>query len=311
MTENAIQNRYEFIILYDVENGNPNGDPDAGNMPRIDPETGHGIVTDVCIKRKIRNYIDLAKNCSPGYDIYIKQDAVLNRQDLLAGEPLDMRNDLEYIQNSSKEEAKKRGKALKSKVSDVDKQFRDYMCNHFFDIRTFGAVMTTFVKAALNCGQVRGPVQLAFGRSIDPIVPQEVTITRVAITTEKDADKKDTEMGRKHIVPYGLYRQEGFISANLAQRITGFSEDDLKIFWQAIIHMFEEDRSAARGKMTLRELIVFKHESNLGNAPAQKLFDLVSVVRKEGSAIARHYEDYLITVDTDALPDGVTLERKV
>jgi len=291
MSENAIKNRYEFIMLYDVENGNPNGDPDAGNMPRLDPETGHGIVTDVCIKRKIRNYIDITSDGKPGYAIYVKQGAILNAQDKLGVDAV------KDIQDRTK---KSQG-------------FRDFMCRNFFDIRTFGAVMTT---AATNkelsnvAGQVRGPVQLAFGRSVNPIVPQEVTITRVAITTEEKGATASTEMGRKHIVPYGLYRQEGFISANLAQKITGFSEEDLKLFWNAVMHMFDEDRSAARGKMTLRELIIFKHESELGNAPAHKLFELVTVKRKDGVAAPRGYGDYEVTVDTANVPKGVSLERK-
>lgn len=292
MTENAIKNRYEFIILFDVENGNPNGDPDAGNMPRIDPETGHGIVTDVCIKRKIRNYIDLIKGNEPGYAIYIKQDAVLNRQDLLGVEAV---------------------KDIKDKT-EKSRSFRDFMCDHFFDIRTFGAVMTTAAKdkeLSNVAGQVRGPVQLAFGRSVDPIVPQEITITRVAITTEEKGATASTEMGRKHIVPYGLYRQEGFISAKLAQNITGFSEEDLSFFWKAVEHMFDEDRSAARGKMTLRELIIFKHESALGNAPASHLFDLVSVKLREEVVAPRSYADYVVSINTAALPDGVTLERRI
>jgi len=293
MNDKAIQNRYEFVMLYDVENGNPNGDPDAGNMPRIDPETGHGIVTDVCIKRKIRNYIDLMKEGSPGYDIYIKQDVVLNQQDKLG---------VEAVKDISDRAKKSQG-------------FRDFMCGYFYDIRTFGAVMTTAAKdkeLSNTAGQVRGPVQLAFGRSIDPIVPQEVTITRVAITTEEKGAKASTEMGRKHIVPYGLYRQEGFISANLAQKVTGFSKDDLDLFWQAIIHMFDEDRSAARGKMNLRELIVFKHESALGNAPAQKLFDLVTVEKCiEEETAPRNYGDYTVVIEDKDLPSGVSIERMV
>ena len=249
----VIKNRYDFVILFDVENGNPNGDPDAGNMPRVDPETGLGLVTDVCLKRKIRNYVEMAKEDSAGYRIYIKDQVPLNRNDAEALEYLGIDKDL---------------KAAKKNDPEIDIKIRDWMCANFYDIRTFGAVMTTFVKGALNCGQVRGPVQLGFARSIDPIVPQEVTITRVAITTEADAEKKGTEMGRKYIVPYGLYRAEGFVSANLARKSTGFSEDDLQLLWQAILNMFENDHSAARGKMAVRELIVFKHASELGNAPS-------------------------------------------
>ncbi|MCI6247923.1 type I-C CRISPR-associated protein Cas7/Csd2, partial [bacterium] len=221
-----IKNRYDFVILFDVENGNPNGDPDAGNMPRIDPETGHGLVTDVCLKRKIRNYVETAKEDAEGYRIYIKDQVPLNRSDSEALKYLGVTGDL---------------KAAKKADPDLDAKIRDFMCRNFYDIRTFGAVMTTFVKGALNCGQVRGPVQLGFARSVDPIVPQEVTITRVAITTEADAEKKDTEMGRKHIVPYGLYRAEGYVSANLARKTTGFSEEDLQLLWQAILNMFEND----------------------------------------------------------------------
>ena len=217
-----IKNRYEFVVLFDVENGNPNGDPDAGNMPRIDPESGLGLVTDVCLKRKIRNYVEMVKEDSKGYEIYIKEDVPLNRSDRKAYESIG-------IEETDDKKIKEAVKKLKKTDPDVDIKLRDYMCDNFYDIRTFGAVMTTFVKAALNCGQVRGPVQIGFARSIDPIISQEVTITRVAITTEKDAEKKNTEMGRKCIVPYGLYRAEGYISANLARKVTGFSEDDLEL----------------------------------------------------------------------------------
>lgn len=288
-----IKNRYDFVILFDVENGNPNGDPDAGNMPRIDPETGHGLVTDVCLKRKIRNYVETAKGDAEGYRIYIKDQVPLNRSDSEALKYLGVTGDL---------------KAAKKADPDLDAKIRDFMCRNFYDIRTFGAVMTTFVKGALNCGQVRGPVQLGFARSVDPIVPQEVTITRIAITTEADAEKKDTEMGRKHIVPYGLYRAEGYVSANLARKTTGFSEEDLQLLWQAILNMFENDHSAARGKMAVRELIVFRHDSELGNAPAYKLFDAVHIERRDPAAVPRRYQDYLVTVD-ETLPEGVTCER--
>lgn len=289
----VIKNRYDFVILFDVENGNPNGEPDAGNMPRVDPETGLGLVTDVCLKRKIRNYVEMAKEDSAGYRIYIKDQVPLNRNDAEALEYLGIDKDL---------------KAAKKNDPEIDIKIRDWMCANFYDIRTFGAVMTTFVKGALNCGQVRGPVQLGFARSIDPIVPQEVTITRVAITTEADAEKKGTEMGRKYIVPYGLYRAEGFVSANLARKSTGFSEDDLQLLWQAILNMFENDHSAARGKMAVRELIVFKHASELGNAPSYKLFDAVHIARKDGVEIPRSYHDYAVTVE-ESLPVGVTCKR--
>lgn len=293
-----IKNRYDFVILFDVENGNPNGDPDAGNMPRIDPETGYGLVTDVCLKRKIRNYVETLKEDAPdadNYRIYVKEGVPLNRSDAEA---------LEHNGLTPKDDLKK----AKKSDPDIDRKLRDYMCEHFYDIRTFGAVMTTFVKGALNCGQVRGPVQLSFARSVDPIVPQEVTITRVAITTEADAEKKNSEMGNKHIVPYGLYRAEGYVSANLARKTTGFSEEDLQLLWQAILNMFENDHSAARGKMAVRELIVFKHDSELGNAPSYKLFDAVKVQRKEDVIAPRSYQDYTVTV-ADTLPDGVTCER--
>ena len=291
-----IKNRYDFVILFDVENGNPNGDPDAGNMPRVDPETGNGLVTDVCMKRKIRNYVQTLKEDAPDADrycIYVKEGVPLNRSDAQALTSLGIDEDL---------------KAAKKSDPDLDRKLRDYMCQHYFDIRTFGAVMTTFVKGALNCGQVRGPVQLSFARSVDPIVPQEVTITRVAITTEADAEKKKNEMGNKHIVPYGLYRAEGYVSANLARKTTGFSEEDLQLLWQAILNMFENDHSAARGKMAVRELIVFKHDSELGNAPAYKLFDAVQVQRNPGVDVPRSYRDYTVTV-ADQLPEGVTCER--
>lgn len=290
-----IKNRYDFVILFDVENGNPNGDPDAGNMPRIDPETGYGLVTDVCLKRKIRNYVEMVKEDEQGYGIYIKENVPLNRSDAKAFEYLGITD----------------AKAAKKNDPDLDRKIRDFMCQNFYDIRTFGAVMTTFVKAALNCGQVRGPVQIGFARSVDPIVPQEVTITRVAITTETDAERKGTEMGRKHIVPYGLYRAEGFISANLARKTTGFSEEDLQLLWKAIINMFENDHSAARGKMAVRELIVFKHDSELGEAPAYKLFDAVHVARRDQNAAARCYADYTVTIDEKAIPAGVTCTRMV
>ncbi len=291
----SIRNRYEFVVLFDVENGNPNGDPDAGNMPRIDPESGYGLVTDVCLKRKIRNYVETVKEDSAGYRIYIKDGVPLNRSD---------REACEYVGVDAD-----KLKEAKKKDAQLDQKLRDFMCANFFDIRTFGAVMTTFMKGALNCGQVRGPVQLGFSRSVDPILPQEVTITRTAITTEADAEKKDTEMGRKYIVPYALYRCEGYVSANLARKTTGFSEEDLALLWEAIVNMFENDRSASRGKMAVRELIVFKHDSELGNAPAHKLFELVSVQKKDGAAAPRAYSDYTVTVDTDSLPGGVTCTR--
>lgn len=292
-----IQNRYEFVILFDVEYGNPNGDPDAGNMPRVDPETGLGLVTDVCLKRKIRNYVETVKEDAQGFRIYIKDGVPLNRSDLGSFAALGV--------------TEKTVKEKKKADPELDKKLRDWMCQNFYDIRTFGAVMTTFTKNALNCGQVRGPVQLSFAHSVEPVVPQEVTITRVAITTEADAERKGTEMGRKYIIPYGLYRCEGYVSANLARKTTGFSEEDLELLWEAILNMFEHDHSAARGKMAVRELIIFKHNSELGCAPAWKLFESVHVRRRDPNdlAPARSYQDHVVTVDETALPTGVTCIR--
>ena len=298
MEENkAIRNRYDFVVLFDVENGNPNGDPDAGNMPRVDSETGLGLVTDVCLKRKIRNYVEAAKEDQPGYQIYVRETVPLEANDKKA---------LEYL---GVDDVKK---IDKKKDPDADRKIRDFMCSNFYDIRTFGAVMTTFVKGALSCGQVRGPVQLGFAHSIDPIMPQEITITRVAITTAKRQEEgRNTEMGRKYIVPYGLYRVEGYVSANLARKSTGFSDEDLQLLWKAIINMFENDHSAARGNMAVRELIVFKHESELGNAPSYKLFERVQVAKKDPRKAPRSYHDYQVTVDTENLPEGVTCQRMV
>ncbi len=297
----AIKNRYDFVVLFDVENGNPNGDPDAGNMPRIDPETGYGLVTDVCLKRKIRNYVEIVQESKPGYergyDIYIKESVPLNTSDKKAYIALDV--DEKTVKEKKKDDP------------DLDREIRDFMCANFYDIRTFGAVMTTFVKAALNCGQVRGPVQMGFARSIDPIVPQEVTITRVAITTEEDKAKKHTEMGNKFIVPYGLYRAEGYVSANLARTVTGFSQKDLELLWEAILNMFEHDHSAARGKMAVRELIVFEHDNELGCAPAHKLFDTLCVERIDRQKPARAYSDYRVTLRQEDIPEGVQVRRLV
>lgn len=283
-----IKNRYEFVVLFDVENGNPNGDPDAGNMPRIDPETMHGIVTDVCIKRKIRNYVEVARENQEGYKIYVTEGVSL------------------YEQQSTP--YKRSGWDPKDSSKENRQAAKEFMCENFYDVRTFGAVMNT---KEYNCGQVRGPVQINFARSIDPIVPQEVTITRVAITTAEDAKSKDTEMGRKHVVPYALYRTEGYVSANLARKVTGFSEDDLELLWEAIINMFEHDHSAARGKMAVRKLIVFKHDSELGNAPSHKLFELVRVSRKDPQKPARAYSDYTVEIDRASVPEGVTLIEKL
>lgn len=288
-----IKNRYEFVILFDVENGNPNGDPDAGNMPRIDPETGYGLVTDVCLKRKIRNYVETVKENEVGYRIYVKDNVPLNCSDREACEAIGVDAD--------------KLKEAKKKDDQLDIKLRDFMCSNFYDIRAFGAVMTTFVTGALNCGQVRGPVQLGFSRSIDPILPQEISISRITQATQKLIDEKGPHtFGNKYIIPYALYRCEGYISANLARKTTGFSENDLQLLWDAIINMFEHDHSAARGKMVVRELIVFKHDSELGNAPAWKLFDLVKAEKKGGVVSPRAYSDYSVTVDTETLPSGVT-----
>jgi CRISPR-associated protein Csd2 len=299
----VIKNRYEFVVFFDVENGNPNGDPDAGNMPRIDPETGFGLVTDVCLKRKIRDYVETVKENDPNYRIYIKKGVPLNRSDDEAFAQIGIQNAAET------KDLKKLLKEAKAN-NDVDKVIRNYMCGHFYDIRTFGAVMTTMVKGALNCGQVRGPVQLSFARSVDPVVSQEVSITRVAISTEDDAEKKNNEMGTKYIVPYGLYRCEGYVSANLARKSTGFSEEDLELLWKAVVNMFEYDHSAARGQMAVRKLVIFKHDSELGNAPAHKLFDLVKAEKNDDVTAPRSYGDYTVTVDETNLPDGVSCEQR-
>jgi len=284
----AIANRYEFVLLFDVENGNPNGDPDAGNTPRVDPETGHGLVTDVCLKRKIRNHVALAKDGVEGFRIYVQEKAVLN-----------LTNKEAYKAYELPQEKKK----LPKNIEDAQR-VTGWMCTNFYDIRAFGAVMTTEV----NCGQVRGPVQLAFAKSVDSILPQEISITRMAVTKEEDLEKERT-MGRKHIVPYGLYVARGFISAPLADK-TGFSDDDLELLWEALVNMFEHDRSAARGLMSSRKLFVFKHDSKMGNAPAHKLFDLIEIQRAEGSTgPARSFKDYSVSVG--AVPAGVTLEEKL
>lgn len=289
----AIKNRYDFVVLFDVENGNPNGDPDAGNMPRIDQETGHGLVTDVCLKRKIRNYIEAACDGKQGYRIYVKERI-----------PLERSNKEAYTYLGIKETDIK---DIKKKDPEVDVKIRDFMCRNFFDIRTFGAVMTTFVNAKLNCGQVRGPVQFGFARSIDPIMPQEVSISRLTVATEGELESgKNTMLGRKFIVPYALYRVEGYISANLARKATGFSEDDLALLWKAIINMFEMDHSAARGNMSVRKLIVFKHESELGNAPAYQLFNRVCIRRIDKEKPARAYEDYDVCINKEDMPSGIT-----
>lgn len=288
----SLTNRYDFALLFDVKDGNPNGDPDAGNLPRLDAETGHGLVTDVCLKRKVRNFVGMAKGEQPPYEIYVKEKAVLNnqhkrayvgigREDMLAGDD------------------------KKRKGGDAVDEARQWMCRNFFDVRTFGAVMST----GINCGQVRGPVQLTFARSINPIIAQEHSITRMAVATEAEAEKQGGDnrtMGRKHTVPYGLYMAHGFVSSFLAKQ-TGFSEDDLQLLWQALNQMFEHDRSAARGEMSTRGLYVFKHESELGNASAHSLFQRIQPTLKEGVAAPRSFEDYAVTIQGADLPAGVTL----
>lgn len=279
-----LANRYEFVMLFDCENGNPNGDPDAGNMPRVDAETSTGIVTDVCLKRKIRNFVEIAHEGKAGYNILIKTDKALNTKFTEAYEACGLK---------TKE---------KGKNADNVRIVRDYICKNYFDVRTFGAVMST---GDHPCGIVRGPVQLNFARSVDPVLPQEITITRQAVTTETDKANKETEMGKKNFIPYGLYRAEGYVSAMLAQK-TGFSEEDLSIFWTALLQMFEHDHSAARGKMCVRKLFIFRHESLLGNAPSAELFEKVTVCRREGVEAARSWKDYDVSVDRE-MPQGVEL----
>jgi len=286
----AIEKRQEFVYFFDVTNGNPNGDPDAGNMPRLDPETNQGLVSDVALKRKVRNYVQIEKGEKPPHDIYMQEHAVLNKKHRQAYEALGV-----DVPGGSK----------MPKDEQAARQLTEWMCGNFYDVRTFGAVMSTGV----NCGQVRGPVQMAFAQSVAPIVPMELTITRTSVTSEEHAEHKDREMGRKHVVPYGLYRAHGFISANLAQK-TGFDPDDLALFWRALTQMFEHDHSAARGEMSARRLIVFEHDSMLGNAPAHSLFDAVRCERAtDPETPPRHFSDYSITVDKGAIPDSVTVHE--
>lgn len=359
----AIQNRYDFVFIFDVKDGNPNGDPDAGNLPRVDPENGQGLVTDVCLKRKVRNYVQLARGTDEGYDIYVKEKAVLGRshvrafaalgiqlgEELKVAVPPNLRDQLvaldlpdgiliegeldedtaqlvlaadmdkKTIQQWIKDEepakpvadfiksALKSSKARKPAQKETEKG-RDWMCRQFYDVRAFGAVMS--LKSAPNCGQVRGPVQLTFARSIDQVVLLEHSITRMAVATEAEAEKQQGDnrtMGRKFTIPYGVYRCHGFVSAPLAQQ-TGFSEDDLRLLWQALSQMFDHDRSAARGEMTTRKLVVFKHQSALGNEPAHKLFERVRVDRKgDLSAPPRSFDDYKVEVDMAGLPDTITV----
>jgi len=277
-----IKNRYEFVLLFDVKNGNPNGDPDGGNLPRIDPETGHGITTDVCLKRKVRNYVEIVHGDRPPNNIYIKEKAILTER---------------------RERAYASVEKVKDKSEKVSKA-REWMCKNFFDVRTFGAVMSTKEN---NCGQVRGPVQFSFSRSVDPVVPLEATITRMAVETAGEAKKQEGDnrtMGRKAYIPYGLYRAHGFISAPLARQ-TEFSEEDLELLWQALLNMFEHDHSASRGEMAVQKLVAFKHNSELGNAPSQNLFDLVKIKRIDKEKPARSVSDYRITVDAGSAPKGI------
>jgi CRISPR-associated protein Csd2 len=292
----SLDHRYDFVFLFDVKDGNPNGDPDAGNLPRLDAETGNGLVTDVCLKRKVRNYVGLTKNEQPPYEIYVKEKAVLNNQNRRAYVGIGREDALE-------------GDGKKRKGGDAVEEARAWMCKNFYDVRTFGAVMST----GINCGQVRGPVQMTFGRSIDPIVSLEHSITRMAVATEAEAEKQGGDnrtMGRKFTVPYGLYVAHGFVSAPLSEQ-TGFSQKDLELLWEALANMFEHDRSAARGEMTTRGLYVFEHESRLGNASAHQLFARISARLKDDVSAPRSFDDYVITVDDKELPSGVKLHRQV
>ena len=283
--ETAIKNRYDFVYLFDVQDGNPNGDPDAGNLPRVDSDTGEGLVSDVCLKRKVRNYVQIIKEYEPPYDIFIKEKAILNN----------------LIEDAHKqEEVKTKAKDKKTEAA------RQWMCQKYYDIRTFGAVLST---GEMNAGQVRGPIQLTFARSITPIVTAEHSITRMAVTRKEDAEKQNGDnrtMGRKYTVPYGLYKANGFISAHLAAQ-TGFNEDDLNLFWESLKNMFDHDHSAARGMMNARKLIVFKHSSALGNASAHTLFNLIDVKLKNEAVPPRSFNDYVVTIDKDKLPEGVEL----
>lgn len=299
----SLDNRYDFVLIFDVKDGNPNGDPDAGNLPRIDAESGHGLVTDVCIKRKLRNYVGLAKGETPPYEIYVKEKAVLNNQHKRAYVAIGAEDLVKPDDKAAKGEKKRKG-------GDRVDEARAWMCSNFYDVRTFGAVMAT----EINCGQVRGPVQLTFARSVEPIVSLEHSITRMAVTTEGEAEKQSGDnrtMGRKFTVPYGLYVAHGFVSAPLAAQ-TGFSEEDLELLWQALVNAFEHDRAAARGEMATRGLYVFKHTSRLGDAPAHTLFDRIRIERKPlRTGPAREFSDYDVKVDESGLPIGISLLRKI
>ena len=300
-----LKNRYDFMLIFDVKDGNPNGDPDAGNLPRVDSETGEGLVTDVCLKRKVRNYVQLTKGAEAGYDIFVKEKAILNKE--IEKAYSDLAIDLSKPP-AEVADGKKRNKEGQGQGSEVQ-QARDKMCETYFDIRTFGAVMST----GANAGQVRGPVQLTFARSVDPVVTLEHSITRMAVATEAEAEKQSGDnrtMGRKNTVPYGLYVSYGFVSPALAAQ-TGFSEEDLEILWSALVNMFDQDHSAARGMMATQKLIVFKHDSTLGNAPSHKLFDLVKIAKKAGVTVPRKFADYDVSLPEDkTLPEGVALDVK-
>lgn len=318
----TLANRYDFVLIFDVKDGNPNGDPDAGNLPRLDAESGHGLVTDVSLKRKVRNFVTLTKEQDrrepePGekrFEIYVREKAILNNQHQRAYSALKLDPVEAHVDGAPEVDdtkAKKKPKAKekrKGNAEDIDKA-RAWMCQNFFDVRTFGAVMST----GINCGQVRGPVQLTFARSIDPVVALEHSITRMAVATEAEAEKQQGDnrtMGRKHTIPHGVYVAHGFVSAFLAKQTT-FDVDDLELLWQALENMFEHDRSAARGEMATRGLYVFKHDSELGNAHAHALFDRIQVKRKDGVEVPRSFSDYEVTVDETNMPAGVTLIPKV
>jgi len=324
---NEINNRYDFVYMFDVKDGNPNGDPDAGNLPRIDAETGCGLVTDVCLKRKVRNFVELSQRNSKGFDIFIKEKAVLNQSIEKAFKEvgLDEEKKDDYDEKLKDLKKKLKGEVNESEKEKLQKEIKDiqektnndlarkYMCSNFYDVRTFGAVMST----GMNAGQVRGPVQFTFGRSVDIISPLEHSITRMAVATEEEAEKQKGDnrtMGRKSTVSYGLYVAYGFISAFLAEQ-TGFNELDLELFWQALINMFEHDRSAARGLMSARKLYVFKHKDRLGNTPAYKLFDLIKINLKgkdgDSKLPARDFSDYEITLGKEKIPEGVELIEKI
>jgi CRISPR-associated protein Csd2 len=302
---NFVQNRYDFVLLFDVKDGNPNGDPDAGNLPRVDAETGHGLITDVCLKRKVRNYVALKNDEKPPYAIFVKEKSILNNTINQAYIGLNIDLTKEPIDSA---DGKKRNKIGQGQGKEVDSA-KQFMCQNFFDIRAFGAVLST----GANAGQVRGPIQFTFARSIDPIVSLEHSITRMAVATEAEAEKQSGDnrtMGRKFTVPYGLYRAYGFVSAPLANQ-TGFSEEDLNLLWESLVNMFEQDHSAARGLMSTQKLFIFKHESKMGNAPVQKLFETIHVEQKDKTKPARDFKDYTVTIDKEKIPQGVSLIEKL